>query len=103
MLTLHDCTRFKMKIWEDDRETEVIKEIEDTNTEILSTDSEHCPVTVITTQGAIDVDFSHHTLKLDDGIQVDHEQLVDACERYWNKWESEAKQKQAKPADSGNG
>lgn len=96
LLLLISCTRFKMKIWEDDLLTDDPERIVGSNTEILSTDSDDIPVHIVTTQGEIDVEFQTFTLTLDDGQPVTFEQLCDACERYWTRWEEESKVKRAK-------
>jgi hypothetical protein len=91
LLRLNLCTRFAMKIWKDDLLTDDPQRIVASDTEILSTESEDIPVHIVTTQGEIDADFQSFALALDDGKAISFEDLCTACERYWTRWEEEAK------------
>lgn len=91
ILTLRRCSRFSMKIWEQDLTTDDSSLIAHQGTEILSTESEDIPVHVITTLGEIDADFDSFSLAQEDGTEIAFEALRDACERYWNRWEQESK------------
>lgn len=92
---LGNCTSLTMKIWDEDVTTDDPKRITSTDTEILSTDSENVPVHIITTLGELDIAFAAFSLSLDDGREISFEELCDACENYWNRWENEAKQNSA--------
>ncbi len=86
IVRLVNCTKFTMKIWEDNVVTDDPKRIVDSGTEILSTDSDDVPVHVVTTQGEIDVDFEDFGLSLDNGRSITFEELCNECENYWNRW-----------------
>jgi len=105
LLRLSSCTRFAMKIWEEDLLTSDPVRIVASDTEILSTESEDIPVQIVTTQGEIDAEFQSFTLALDDGQPVTFEELCDACEHYWTRWEEDAKAMRAKvePSAAPNG
>lgn len=92
IVRLTNCSKLSMKIWEEDAMTDDPKRIVDTETEILSTASEDVPVHIITTLGELDIDFDRFSLSLDNGRKISFEELCDACENYWNRWENEAKQ-----------
>src|SRR6476620_3715550 len=96
IVRLANCAKLTMKIWEKDFTTDDIERIVGTDTEILSTESEDVPVHIITTFGELDIDFEAFSLSLDNGRPITFEELCDACENYWNRWENEAK-KQNKP------
>ena len=95
LVRLTDCSKFSMRIWEGDIVTDNLKRIMDTDTEILSTESEDVPVHVFTTLGELDVDFEDFSLSLDNGNKITFGQICTACENYWNRWEAEAKQKKS--------
>lgn len=82
-----------MKIWEDDLVTDDLQRIVESDTEILSTESEDIPVHIMTTNGELDADFDSFTLALDDGRPITFQELCVACERYWTRWSEEAKAK----------
>ena len=103
LLRLTSCTRFAMKIWEEDLLTSDPERIVASDTEILSTESEDIPVHVVTTQGEIDAEFQSFTLALDDGQPITFEELCDACERYWTRWEEDAKAMRGKVEPDGAG
>ena len=91
IVRLANCAKFTMKIWEEDFTTDDLERIVGTDTEILSTESEDVPVHIFTTLGELDIDFEAFSLSLDNGRQITFEELCDACENYWNRWENEAK------------
>ncbi len=91
IVQLGNCTSLTMKIWNEDVTTDDPKRIASTDTVILSTDSEDVPVHIITTLGELDIDFEEFSLSLDDGTSISFDELCDACENYWNRWENEDK------------
>ena len=92
VVCLTNCTELRMKIWEEDITTDDPRQIVESGTEILSTESEDVPVHIITTLGELDIDFEGFSLSLDTGRHISFEELCIACENYWNRWENEAKQ-----------
>ena len=92
IVLLANCTKLTMKIWDEDVTTDEPKRIVDIETEILSTESEDVPVHIFTTLGELDIDFEAFSLSLDNGRSITFEELCDACEGYWNRWENEAQQ-----------
>jgi hypothetical protein len=90
-LRLSSCTRFAMKIWEEDLLTSDPERIVASDTEILSTESEDIPVRIVTTHGAIEAEFQSFALALDDGQPITFEEICGACERYWTRWEEDGK------------
>ena len=96
IVSLANCAKLTMKIWEDDVTTDSPERIVGTDTEILSTESEDVPVHIITTFGELDIDFEDFSLSLDNGTPITFEELCEACENYWNRWENEAKQNKSR-------
>ncbi len=92
LVHLASCTSLEMKIWDEGATTNDPKRIAGIDTEILSTESEDVPVHIITTLGELDIAFEGFSLSLDNGRAITFEELCDACENYWNRWENEAKQ-----------
>lgn len=91
LVSLQGCTLFSMKIWDEDFATDEFDRIVATGAEILSTDSTGFPIHVVTTRGALDMDFQSFTLAFGDGPAVSFEQLRDASQRYWTEWEKKSK------------
>lgn len=59
--------------------------------EILSTESETVPVRIATTQGFLVLDFQEIEIRLDSGESVQYEEILKACEEYWDDWEKRIK------------
>ena len=91
-MTLHSCSKISMEIWESDLVTDDFGKIAEIGSEILSTDSEDIPVRVITTLGTLHADFESFSLRLDDGREITYDQLCDACQKYWDRWEGQAEE-----------
>lgn len=93
LVRIANCSKLTMTIWGEDLTTDEPKRIVATDTEILSTESDDVPVHVITTFGELDIDFEAFSLSLDNGKPITFEELCEACESYWNRWENETKRK----------
>ena len=91
LLKLKRCSRFSMKIWEQDLTTSDLSLIAQLRTEILSTESEDTPVHLFTTLGEIELDFDSFSLAQEDGTEISFEALGKACEKYWTHWEQKSK------------
>lgn len=96
IVRLANCSKLTMTIWDEDITSDEPKRIVATDTEILSTESEDVPVHIITTHGELDVDFEAFSLSLDNGRSITFGDICEACESYWNRWESEAKQNKSR-------
>jgi hypothetical protein len=66
-------------------------ELEHTAPEILSSKSEHMPVTVDTTSGQLLADFDAVHFALDTGQPVSYEAIEEVCHNYWDEWSAKHK------------
>ena len=66
--------------------TSLREELEETAPEILSSESEHMPITVDTTAGQLLADYDDMQLALDTGQTVAYEALERICQEYWDEW-----------------
>jgi hypothetical protein len=84
LVDLQDCTEFRM-IREQGSIGDLSKIIV-LQSSILSTESEDCPVKIATTEGELELSFASSRLSLDTGEPITHEELCEACERYWENF-----------------
>lgn len=54
--------------------------------EILSTDSEEMPISVLTTTSTLVLDYQDISFALDTGQPVSYEEIEKACIEYWDEW-----------------
>jgi hypothetical protein len=66
--------------------TSLREELEETAPEILSSESEHMPITVDTTTGQLLADYDDVQLALDTGQAVAYEAMERVCQEYWDEW-----------------
>jgi hypothetical protein len=66
-------------------------EIEIASIEILSTDSDTMPVSIITTMGQLILKYEQIHFLLDTGQEVDFKTIYRACKEYWDDFKAKSK------------
>ena len=85
---IEECTSISFLNWDTENETVVLKEIELESPEILSVEQKGDVAHIICSTGELDILYKGISFELDDGNIISAQELGDACELYWNDWES---------------
>lgn len=87
---LSGCESIEFYNWESNARTTVLSEIQDEEPEILSIEQQGEAAHIICSTGELDVLYKEIEFELDSGEAVTYKELDEACNKYWDEWESRA-------------
>ena len=82
------CESITFLNWENEQRTSSFKEIESEEPEILSIEQNGEIAHIICSTGELDILYNELRFELDTGPPVSFQDLSDACNKYWDDWES---------------
>jgi hypothetical protein len=82
---LDECIKLKYNEYDESPTTDLIK-IQEREPEVLYVTSEQ-PLVLDCVMGTLELDYAQMSVALDDGTQVSEQELVNACELYWKRWQ----------------
>ena len=85
---IEGCTSISFLNWEEESTTYDLKEIENEKPEILSVEQKGEVAHILCSTGELDILYRDISFELDDGKNISAQEIGDACELYWNDWES---------------
>lgn len=85
------CESIEFYNWETEIRTKDLKEIQLEEPEILSIEQQGDIAHIICSTGELDVLYKDVEFQLDSGEAVTYQELEDACNKYWDDWESRKK------------
>jgi hypothetical protein len=88
---LTECESIEFLNWENENRTTNLKEIATEEPEILSIEQNGDIAHVICSTGELDILYKEIKFQLDSGEPVTYKELADACNKYWDDWESRKK------------
>ena len=82
---LDECTKLRYNEYDESPTTDLNK-IQEREPEVLYVTSEQ-PLVLDCVMGTLELAYGHMSVALDNGTQVSEQELVDACELYWKRWQ----------------
>lgn len=82
------CESIEFLNWEEETRTNDLKEIQSEEPEILSIEQKGDIAHIICSTGELDILYKDIEFQLDSGESVTYKELADACNKYWDDWES---------------
>lgn len=85
---LSGCESIEFYNWENETRTSELAEIQKEEPEILSIEQLGDIAHIICSTGELDILYKSIEFQLDSGELVTFQELADACNKYWDDWES---------------
>ncbi len=85
---LSGCESIEFYNWENETRTKDLAEIQSEKPEILSIEQKGDIAHIMCSTGELDVLYKDIEFHLDSGESVTYKELADACNKYWDDWES---------------
>lgn len=85
---LSECESIEFYNWENETRTKDLAEIQKEEPEILSIEQQDDIAHIICSTGELDVLYKNIVFQLDTGEPVTYQELAEACNKYWDDWES---------------
>lgn len=82
------CESIEFHNWENETRTKELAEIQKEEPEILRIEQRGDAAHIICSTGELDIHYKDIEFQLDSGEPVTYKELEDACNKYWNDWES---------------
>jgi hypothetical protein len=82
------CESIEFYNWENESRTKELLEIQSEEPEILSIEQQGETAHIICSTGELDLLYKDIEFQLDTGEPLTYKELADACNRYWDDWES---------------
>jgi len=82
------CEFIEFYNWENEARTRDLIGIQKEEPEILSIEQQGDIAHIICSTGELDVLYKNIEFQLDTGVPVTYQELADACNKYWDDWES---------------
>jgi len=83
-----ECESIEFYNWENETRTKDLAKIQKEEPEILSIEQQGDIAHIICSTGELDVLYKNIEFQLDTGEPVTYQELADACNKYWDDWES---------------
>ncbi|WP_185234966.1 hypothetical protein [Teredinibacter franksiae] len=83
-----ECESIVFYNWENETRTNELAEIQKEEPEILSIEQQDDTAHIICSTGELDVLYKKIEFQLDSGAPVTFQELTEACNNYWDDWES---------------
>lgn len=85
-LTLKGCSRFEYTPYEMRRPIQDLSEVAALRPWIVQAEERDGSIQVSCSEGELAVSYSEYTITLDDGREIDLDQLDAAAGKYWSEW-----------------
>ena len=85
---LTECESIEFYNWENETRTKNLKEIQAQEPEILNIEQNGEIAHIICSTGELDILYKDIEFNLDSGESITYKELADACNKYWDDWQS---------------
>ena len=93
VVTLPNCTKFSFQPYDDEASITNLSVISDRYLEILSAEMAQGVCRVFAREGALEVESSNGSIRLDAGRAISLQELLDAATKYWEDWKAKGSAK----------